>query len=131
MSSHFSARVALLDEQIVDAGDLPIGRVDDVELELPPDGGPPRVTALLTGAEALGTRLGGEAGELMAAVAARLRHGSADHGPVRLDPSLATQLEPMIELRVRMADLPEVAGLERWLADHFVARLPGAGDAAE
>jgi hypothetical protein len=49
-----SARIALLDKQLVDSDRLPIGRVDDLELSLPAGGGPPEVEALLTGAEALG-----------------------------------------------------------------------------
>jgi hypothetical protein len=35
----------------------------------------------------------------------------------------------LVHLRVRLADLPDVAGLERWLSAHVISLLPGAGDA--
>jgi hypothetical protein len=129
LTPDLSARFSLLDAQVVDADDLPIGRVDDVELAVPPDGGPPRVEALLTGAEALGPRVGGTLGRLMTAVAARLRLREEPDGPTKIDPSLVSEVEPLVKLAIPLSDLPDVAGLERWLARHFVARLPGAGDA--
>jgi hypothetical protein len=129
MSRDLSARFTLLDAQIVDADDLPIGRIDDVELTVPEDGGPPRVAALQTGMEALGPRLGGALGHAMAATAARLRADRSHGGPTTIDPTLVTDLEPMVKLAVRIDDLPGVAGLERWLSRNFVSRLPGAGDA--
>jgi hypothetical protein len=128
MSEHVSLRIGLLDKQIVDCDLLPIGRVDDLELAFPEDG-PPEVEALLTGAQALGERLGGTLGGWLAATAARLRTRSAR--PARIDPALVAELEPFVRLSVPFDDLPEVAGLERWLARHVVGRLPGAGDAGE
>ena len=68
-----SARLALLDHQLPDADGLPVGRVDDVELSVPTSGAPPEVEAVLTGAEALGQRLGGLTGAVMAGAASRLR----------------------------------------------------------
>lgn len=127
---HFSARFSLLDHQLLDCHGLPIGRVDDAELDVSGADAPPRVTALLTGAEALGQRLGGLVGGLMSHGAARLRDPEDARGPVKLDPELIAELEPLIKLRVGFADLPHVGGLERWLGRHFVGRLPGTGDAA-
>jgi hypothetical protein len=131
LTPDLSARFSLLDAQIVDADDLPIGRIDDIELAVPPDGAPPRVEALLTGVEALGPRIGGTLGRLMTAVAARLRLREGPDGPTKIDPSLVSEVEPLVKLAVPHSDLPDVAGLERWLARHFVARLPGAGDAPQ
>jgi hypothetical protein len=71
MNDHHSLRFTLLDQQLVDADDRPIGRVDDVLLELPGGGGPPEVVALLTGAQALGERLGGLTGRVMASAASQ------------------------------------------------------------
>ena len=131
MSEHVSVRIGLLDKQIVDCERLPIGRVDDLELSAPADGDAPRVEAILTGAQALGERLAGTIGRWMAGVAARLRPHSSPEGPTRIDPALVTELEPFVQLSVRLDQLPEVAALERWLGRHAVATLPGAGDASE
>jgi hypothetical protein len=129
LSKHVSLRIALLDKQIVDADQRPFGRVDDLELELLQ--GRPRVVALLTGAEALGERLGGRVGGWMAGSAALLRPRSAPVGPPRIDPTMVRALEPMVALNVPLRELRGVAGLERWLAHHVVEPVPGAGDARE
>jgi hypothetical protein len=60
MNEYVSARIALLDNQLVDAGRRPIGRVDDLELAL--ENGTLRVDSILIGAQALGERLGGTIG---------------------------------------------------------------------
>jgi hypothetical protein len=130
MSEHVSLRIALLDKQLVDCEERPFGRVDDVDLELPEDGGRPAITALLTGQQALGERLGGLLGRGMVATATRLRDGGSQ-GPSRIDPGLVRQLEPIVVLGVALRDLPQVVGLERWLAAHVVEPLPGAGDARD
>jgi hypothetical protein len=93
------------------------------------DGAPPTVEALLTGAQALGERLGTGTGRLMGAVAALLRPRSAPEGPACLDAGLIDELEPLVCLRVPLDELEGVAGLERWLAHHVIEPLPGAGDA--
>ncbi len=129
MSRHVSVRIALLDKQILDADDRPIGRVDDVEIADAARGAAPRVTALLTGAEALGPVLGGITGAWMANAAARLRGPGDPEGPTRVDVDAIAELEPMVRLRLPLRELGHVAGLERWLAHNLVDRLPGAGDA--
>lgn len=129
MSREVSLRIALLDNQVVDRNRLPIARVDDLEIEV--EDGRPRVTAILTGSEALGDRLGGLLGRTMAATSSRLRAPSQRQGPPRIEVTAIEQLEPMIELGVTKDELPEVAGLERWLADRFVGRLPRSGDESE
>jgi hypothetical protein len=122
-----SVRFSLLDQQIVDVHGLPIGRVDDVELQQEGDE-PPRVAALLVGAQALGERIGGTTGSTAAALAAGAR-GDASAGPTRIDAACIAELEPQVRLNVGLEDLPDVAGLERWLSTHLVERLPGAGRA--
>ena len=125
-----SLRMTLLDKQLVDADRLPIGRIDDMEIELPAEGGRPRVTALLTGAQALGERLGSGLGRRLAGSARRLRGPGGDDRPARVEPGTVRRLEPFVELGVSFADLGDVAGLERWLAQR-VERVPGAGRAHE
>lgn len=121
----------LLDHQIVDVDGIPVGRVDDLDLDLPPDqpdrrpgaAGVPRVTGLVMGAEALGHRIGGTSGRIMAATAARLR-ATGTGAPV-LAVALVDQVRPLLRLTVREPDLPGVAGLEKWLRDHVIARRKG------
>lgn len=128
MSREISLRIALLDNQVVDCNRLPIGRVDDLEIEV--EDGRPRVTEIVTGSEALGGRIGGLLGHWMAAISARLR-SSTEEGPPRIEIGAVEEIEPLIELRVDKDEMPEVAGLERWLAARFVGRLPRSGDASE
>jgi hypothetical protein len=129
VSGAVSARIVLLDNQIVDRNRLPIGRVDDLEIEV--GGGKPRVTAMLVGSEALGERVGGLLGQVMAAVSARLRPRGGAAGPPRIGVDSIRVLEPLIELDLSKDEMQEVAGLEHWLATHFVGRLPGSGDASQ
>lgn len=129
MSRTVSARIALLDNQILDCHRRPIGRIDDLEIELADAG--PRVTSILTGSQTLGERIGGRLGRMMAAVSARLRPTGAAQGPPTIPVERVVELEPLVELDAELDELPAVAGLERWLAANFVERLPGSGDASE
>lgn len=131
MSPHESLRFTLLDQQLVDADNRPVGRVDDVVLDLSDDGGPPQVTAVLTGAQALGERLGGVTGRLMAAVASRLRSGQRSSEPVGISVHLIADTSNLVTLTVPVRDLPHIIGLERWLAHRLVEGLPGAGRARD
>lgn len=130
MRREVSARIALLDEQVVDCHRLPICRVDDLELELDGEGAL-RITAILTGSEALGARIDGALGRAISSVSARLRSPAKDPGPPRIPVAAIRELEPLIELDREFGELSEVAELERWLAANFVERLPGSGDASE
>src|SRR5205085_5695760 len=62
----------LLDRQIVDVDGSFAGKVDDVELEESDEGGVWHVTAILSGAGALGPRIGGRFGRFLAALNRRL-----------------------------------------------------------
>ncbi len=129
MSRDFSLRHDLLDQQIVDCERIPIGRVTDVEIA--PGGArePARIRHVLTGSEALGQRLGGTLGRWIEHSSARARGPEADPGPTRLEPEAIDQLEPEVKLHAHLRDLEHMAGLERWLADNLIGRIPGAGDA--
>jgi sporulation protein YlmC with PRC-barrel domain len=116
----------LLDNQVVDADGVPLGRVDDLEVELPPETGTaegvavPQVTGIVTGSEALGHRIGGVAGRVMSSVSSRLRETGT--GPPVIGVSSVRAVRPMLRLTERGPDLPEVAGLEKWLRRHLVDR---------
>lgn len=126
----------LLDNQVVDADGVPLGRIDDLEVALPAsDGGGsgeggddpgtargpvPQVVAIVTGAEVLGTRVGGVVGRLMSGTARRLR--DPEVGSPHLDVALVRAVRPLVRLTAREPELPQVAGLEKWLRRHVVAR---------
>ena len=128
MSEEISARISLLDNQLLDADGVPIGRVDDLELKVLARGAP-RVEAILTGSQALGERIGGRPGRAMAAISSRFRTPSATEGPTRIDPKLIEGPGPLVRLREPLEELTEVASLERWLSENVIEGLPGVRDA--
>jgi hypothetical protein len=128
VSNDLSVRFTLLDQQLVDANDLPLGRIDDLELD---EGETPAVVAVLTGTQALGERVDGVFGRWVAAVSERLRPPSARSGPTRIGAELIEEVEPLVRLSAPFDELRVVAALERWLASRVVEPLPGAGDAGQ
>jgi sporulation protein YlmC with PRC-barrel domain len=117
----------LLDRQILDRDGEPVGKVDDVELDLDLDG-IPYVAALLIGQQALGERIGGRLGAWIAGAARRL---SPDYnrGPIRIPYDLVADVDSAVNLSVHREVLPDPA-LETWLRDHLIDRIPGASDAS-
>jgi sporulation protein YlmC with PRC-barrel domain len=117
----------LLDRQILDRDGEPVGKVDDVELDLDDDG-IPYVAALLIGQQALGERIGGRLGAWIAGAARRL---SPDYnrGPIRIPYDLVADVDSAVNLSVHREVLPDPA-LETWLRDHLIDRIPGASDAS-
>ena len=124
---NLSVRLDLLDQQIIDSEERPFGRIDDVVLEIGSDGAP-RVVAVLVGAEVLGDRIGGFLGEAMSRISARMRQ---DAEPPSIPASSFARWSPRLKLTVPLRELRHVAGLERWLGEKIVSRLPGAGDARD
>jgi sporulation protein YlmC with PRC-barrel domain len=123
------AGLQLLDRQLIDQDGRLAGKVDDLELELPEGGGPPVVTAILSGPGALSRRVGGRLGAWLEAVANRLREGDDRH-PARVSFGLVKRIGSAVDLSVAKAEL-ETDRLEAWTRDHLIGRLPGAGDAPE
>jgi hypothetical protein len=113
----------LLDRQIATVEGRSVGKVDDLEID-PDHPGGPVVSALLTGQIALGARFRGRLSVWVTSVAQRLRD-TGDISPRRLDIRLVSSVAATVTLRVPHGDL-EPADLERWLAEHFIARIPGA-----
>ncbi|HEY0644072.1 MAG TPA: hypothetical protein VGD39_11675 [Nocardioides sp.] len=121
-----SLRLVILDAQVVDADDLPVGRVDDLDLDVSTvAGGGPRVAALLVGQRHLAPRIGGVTGILLGGLAHHLAH---DTGGGRIDAARVGRWTNMPKLLDRLDETP-AAGLEKWLSHHVVRHLPGADDA--
>lgn len=125
-----SLRNEILDQQVVDRDGLPFGRIDDIEVDLEGDAGSagPELTRLLCSQEALGERLGGIVGGLLARTARRLRRASSPAGGFFFEAGDVDRWEPVVRLHARFRDL-DAAPLETWLSDQVVNRLPGASDA--
>ena len=121
------AGLHLLDRQLIDSDGRLAGKVDDLELEVPEGGGPPVVTAILSGPGALSRRIGGRPGAWLEAVANRLR---GDRRPARVPFGVVKRIESAVDLSVAKAEL-ETNRLEAWTRDHLIGHLPGAGDAPE
>jgi sporulation protein YlmC with PRC-barrel domain len=117
----------LLDRQIVDLNGVPVGKVDDVEIESTPDGY--RVVALHVGMSALGRRMGGQLGRLLNWLARR-GHPEGDPSPLRIPYEHVAEVGSHITLPLRVEILDE-APLEKWLRDRVIGRIPGADDAGE
>src|SRR4051794_13877827 len=123
MTDSLYAGRQLLDRQIVTVEGRPVGKVDDLELDLT-DPGTPFVTGLLTGQIALAARFSGRRSVWVRAISQRLRP-SDDVAPRRIDLRLVQSVGATITLTVPHGDVPP-ADLEAWLSEHFISRIPGA-----
>jgi hypothetical protein len=122
----FSADELLLDRQIFDVDGEAAGKVDDLELTESADGGPPVLTAILTGPLALGPRIGGRIGAWWAAVGRRLRPND-DPQPNRI-PAHQVGRVSRTELRLTVSrDRLDSDRLRDWTRDHIVGPIPGSG----
>jgi hypothetical protein len=125
------AGLHLLDRQLVDCNGRLAGNVDDLELELPDDGGPPVLVAIVSGPGALAERIGGKIGNAWAALHRRLRPGTEPGtGPDLISFADVKKLSSQIDLAVPVEQLDSYAS-ERWVRDHVIAKIPGAGHAPE
>ena len=103
------------------------GNVDDLELEESSDGGPPVVTAILSGAGALAHHLGGRFGRALEALDERL----ADEGvPSRVPFDVVDDIGSHVRVTVPRERLETNRG-EAWVRRRIINHIPGAGHAAE
>jgi sporulation protein YlmC with PRC-barrel domain len=124
------AGLKLLDRQLIDSQGMLAGKVDD--LELTPSEDDPKVlyvTAILAGPGALAGRLGGHLGHLLERVSNRLRDTAEDR-PARVPFGVVKRIDSAVDLWVPKEDL-ETDRLEQWACQTIIAKLPGAGDAAQ
>ena len=117
----------LLDRQIVDTDGRAVGNVDDVELLVPEDGSAPYVTALLTGPQALGPRLGGRLGSWLVFWSHALSRHSDDE-PGRIGLELLTELGSKVTVARSRAELGVHENEDR-ARTYLIDRIPGARDA--
>jgi hypothetical protein len=123
------AGLHLLDRQLVDCDGRLAGNVDDLELEVPDDGGRPVVVAIVSGPGALAERMGGRIGRAWASLHRRLRPElEPGTGPDLIAFADVTKLSSRVELRVGVDELDSHAS-ERWVRDNVIAKIPGAGHA--
>lgn len=118
------AGLELLDRQMIDIDGRMAGNVDDLELTFPPEGGPPAVTAILSGPGALARRIGGRIGDAIAKVHARLQESDIE-GPARVSFGVVTSVGSDVRLAVSREDL-EIDRFERWVRDTIIAKIPGS-----
>jgi sporulation protein YlmC with PRC-barrel domain len=113
----------VLDNQLVGRGGARIGKVDDIALAVPDDGGPPCVECLEVGGIAPARRFGTPLRQLLAWAARRwgVRHGEPYCIPWRAVRSIG----PEIEMDVDDRDTPGYAWEQRVL-HHIIGRIPGA-----
>jgi sporulation protein YlmC with PRC-barrel domain len=98
VARRLDAALELLDRQLVDKDGRLAGKVDDLELTDPGDGlEQPRVTAILTGPDALAGRLHTRFGRRLQEVVLRLL---ARQGPARVPLEQVEAIGSSIELRV-------------------------------
>jgi sporulation protein YlmC with PRC-barrel domain len=119
----YDAALNLLDRQIIDPDGRLVGNVDDVELT-ERDDGRLAVTAILVGPGVLGPRLGGRLGRWTVAGWRRLR-ADGNAKPGRIDAADISRIDSAVHLSVR-PDEPGIDGLERWVDEHVISRIPGA-----
>lgn len=108
----------VLDQQVIDAHDRQIGRVDGIVLELRP-GKPARVAYVVVGGTTLLWRL--HRG-LAAWVERRL--GGEGH-PARIPWRQVVKIGLDVKVAVEAEQSP-ASRWERWIRDHIVSRIPGA-----
>lgn len=122
----FSADELLLDRQIFDVDGMAVGKVDDLELSEDPEGGPPVLTAVLTGPLALGPRIGGRLGAWWAAVGRRLRPDD-NPNPNRIPVTRIDHVD-RVELKLTVSrDRLDADRLRDWTRDHLIGPIPGSG----
>jgi hypothetical protein len=121
------AGLHLLDHQILDRDGWMAGKVDDLELAEGADGGPPVVTAILSGAGALARHIGGRPGRALEALDERL---TRERMPSRVPFELVDDIGSHVTVTARREDLETNRG-EAWVRDRVVDHLPGAHRAAE
>jgi hypothetical protein len=116
------ARLHLLDRQLLNEDDDPVGIVDDLELDgvefdkdIEPGSEAPRITGVLSG-QMVATRVFGGAPP----------RSRLEEIPWKLVASVG------VVIRLKPTDMTfDISWIERWLCDHIMRHIPGGRHAAE
>jgi hypothetical protein len=113
----------LLDKQLVDADDRPLGKADGVVFEIRADG-PPRLVAVEVGAPAVLRRVSRRLADASSRLARLLGVGSGE--PLRVSPERFVHFGNDVKVDI---DAPRTAAYawERWLRRTLIDRIPGSG----
>jgi hypothetical protein len=123
----FWATLSLLDHQLVDRDGRMAGNVDDVELDATPEG-TLVVTGLRAGPGALARRLGARRlGDWLDKAHRQVDHDGHDHTLIPM--RHVADLGPAIRLSLDRSEVASFHG-ERWVDDHVISHIPGAGHEA-
>jgi sporulation protein YlmC with PRC-barrel domain len=111
----------VLDNQIVDRHQRPMGKVDGIVLEIR-DGQPPRLAYIETGATTLARRLHPQ----LEVWVGRLQRkwGPKNSEPFRIPWSQVRDIGIDVEVDVTAEQTPALA-YELWLREHIIKRIPG------
>lgn len=120
------ASLDLLDRQVLDRDDEPVGKVDDLEFS-DLDEAEPRLTAILLGPQAYGQRLGGRLGQWITSTAVRLAGTDA---PIRIPTECVDEIGASIKVTIPLDEIERAERLDHWLRDHLIDRIPGADSAS-
>jgi sporulation protein YlmC with PRC-barrel domain len=111
----------VLDKKLIDSDGCEIGRVDGISIELPSNG-QPRLVTLDIGGEILAARV---AHWLVAPTRWIAEHlGPRRKSVIRIEWNHVERMGRDLHLDLK-ADDTEALAWEHWLADHFIARIPG------
>jgi hypothetical protein len=124
------AALHLLDRPLVDREGASIGRVDDLELELPSEPGAlPVVTELLCGQAALAQRFHPRLGRALE-WARRLQEPVRDAGPARIPTDRIIRMGTEVRVAVDRDEAPTM-GVEHWIVRELLRHVPGSGARGE
>jgi sporulation protein YlmC with PRC-barrel domain len=126
---HRDLGLHLLDRQVQDPEGNAVCKVDDLELTVPEDGGPPVVTAILSGPQALAPRIGGLTGRWLLFWSHALSRTGTDQ-PDRIPFELVSGIGSAITITRTRRGLG-IQGNEDRVRTYLVERLPGARHASK
>ena len=124
------AGLGLLDRQLVANDDLLAGCVDDLELTASEDGDQLYVSAIVSGPGGLLYRMGARRLGLWVERVHALVAAPPRAEPSRIPFNLVADIGSHITVGCAAEETGSASG-ERWVRDHVINHIPGAGHAAE